>query len=58
MTRPARLQESTSLSLQLLAEPANSYAVMREKTLVPFVRDDVHDWLPPPPSRFYSYCSR
>ena len=41
MTTPARLQESTDLSLQLLADPANGYAVMREMKLVPFVRDDV-----------------
>jgi hypothetical protein len=53
MTAPARLQEPTDLSLQLLADPANSDAVMREMKLVPFVRDDVNDWSPPPPSRFY-----
>jgi hypothetical protein len=41
MNTPARLQELTDLSLQLLADPANSYAVMRKMKLVPFVRDNV-----------------
>jgi hypothetical protein len=41
MTTPARLHEPTDLSLQLLADPPNSYAVMQEMKLVPFVRDDV-----------------
>ena len=39
MTTPSR--EPTGLSLQLLAAPVNSYAVMREMKLVPFVRGDV-----------------
>ena len=41
MTTPARLQEPTDLSLQSLADPANSYATLREMKLVPFVRGDV-----------------
>jgi len=41
MTSPARRQELTELSVQLLADHANSYAVMRKMKLVPFVRDDV-----------------
>ena len=52
MTTAARLQEPTDLSLQLLADPANSYALMREMRLVPFVRDTLHDWSPPRPSAF------
>ena len=41
MTTPARLQELTDLSLQLFADPANSYAAMQDMKLVPFVRDVV-----------------
>jgi hypothetical protein len=41
MTTPGRLQEPTDLSLQLLVDLANSYAVMPEMKLVPFVHDDV-----------------
>ena len=41
MTTPARWQELTRFSLQLVAGSVNSYAVMRKMMAVPFVRHDV-----------------
>lgn len=41
MTTPARPQELTEPSVQLLADHANSYAVVRKVKPLPFVRDDV-----------------
>ena len=49
MTTSGRLQEPTDLSLQLLVDLANSYAVMREMKLS---ATTLRDWSPPPDSAF------